>query len=85
MASDTHGTKAGYDTHRRRGTVPCDECKTAKAAHERRMRRLRAERLEDLPHPSVVAYDSGCRCWPCKDLKRTRDRDYRARVKAGAA
>lgn len=80
-----HGTKRGYDTHRRRNEPACDECKAGKAAHERRMRAQRATRLEDLRHPSTIAWDSGCRCWACTDLHRERDRAYRARLKDRAA
>lgn len=34
-----HGTKRGYDQHRRRGEEPCEECRqgTAEAARARRL------------------------------------------------
>lgn len=31
-----HGTNWGYQQHLRRGIVPCDECKTAHAVHNKK-------------------------------------------------
>lgn len=40
-----HGTTAGYQTHRRRGQVPCDECREAQSAYNRK-KRLATRRTE---------------------------------------
>lgn len=42
-----HGTTAGYQTHRRRGQIPCDECKAAQTAFNRASRIRRNGRNSD--------------------------------------
>lgn len=80
-----HGTKRGYDSHRRRNEAACEECKAGKAAHERRMREARRQRLNEFEHPSNMAWDAGCRCTPCTEWHRARDHAYRARLSGAAA
>jgi len=41
-----HGTTAGYQTHRRRGQVPCDECREAQSAYNRK-KRVATRRTEE--------------------------------------
>lgn len=42
-----HGTTAGYQTHRRRGQVPCDDCRHAQSAFNRASRIRRNGRNSD--------------------------------------
>ena len=42
-----HGTTAGYKTHRRRGQIPCAECKAAQTAANRASRIRRNGRNSD--------------------------------------
>lgn len=54
LAPIVHGTKGGYDGHRRRDEPACDECKAGAAAYvkaqrHKRLARKRANPSEELP------------------------------------
>ena len=63
--SIVHGTYSTYFWHMCR----CTECREGQ---RQRVARNRAERLASgsLSHGTRSAYDAGCRCEPCKDVRR---------------
>jgi hypothetical protein len=69
-----HGTYTAYFRHWCR----CDACRTYQAD---RIRRIRADQLATgrLSHGLRSAYDAGCRCEPCRTVKRLADARYRER------